>query len=211
VIRLSAIKLNFPVCAHSAPRSSPPISVMPGAADNVLSNASILRHITDFVGFGSWLPVAAVNSSWHKAYKATTRKTVVVPKLFSSSEGDRDHFSSSRTKLYDGSITSYSAVCETPSRLTMAHQHGLDFLQGNWRLQRIAGRAASIEVSVLAHEYGMPYSRQVLVGAIESGDINTIQWLQHEQGCIITSDLRAFAAASGQLHVLKYLASSMLQ
>eukprot|EP00953_Heterococcus_sp_UTEX-ZZ885_P006413 3926-Heterococcus_DN1.PRE.1 len=71
-----------------------PISIMPGVAadnvaagaDNVLSNASILRHIIDFPkkGFGNWLPVAAVNSSWHKAYKATIRRSVYIQELFLS-------------------------------------------------------------------------------------------------------------------------------
>jgi hypothetical protein len=55
---------------------------------------------------------------------------------------------------------------------------------------------------------GMPYSHQVLVGAVESGNIITLQWLHKEQGCAITSDLSCFAAASGQLGVLKYLAAN---
>jgi hypothetical protein len=127
---------------------------MPGVADTVLSNASILRHITDFVGFGNWLPVAAVNSSWHKAYKATTKRPVYVPELRLLFDTGSDQYSFSRSKSYHGSITSYGAVCESLSRLTMAHQHGLGFQHDDWRLQRIAGRAASVQVLVLAHEYG---------------------------------------------------------
>jgi hypothetical protein len=193
-----------------------PISIMPGVAadnvaagaDNVLSNASILRHIIDFVGFGNWLPVAAVNSSWHKAYKATIRRSVYIQELFLSCDSSSGQYSSSRTNLYAASCTSYSAACESLSRLTMAHQYGLGFQHDDWRFQRIAGRAASIEVLVLAHEFGMPYSHQVLVGAVESDNINVLQWLHNEQSCAITSDLSYFAAASGQLDVLKYLAAN---
>eukprot|EP00953_Heterococcus_sp_UTEX-ZZ885_P001080 1095-Heterococcus_DN1.PRE.2 len=142
---------------------------MPGvAADNVLSDASILRHITSFVGFGNWLPVAAVNSSWHEAYKATITRPVYVSELRLLFDTGSDQYSFSRTNLYAASCTSYSAACESLSRLTMAHQHGLGFQHDDLRLQRIAGRTASIEILVLAHECGMPYSHQVLVGAAES-------------------------------------------
>jgi hypothetical protein len=176
-------------------------------ADNVLSNASILRHIIGFVGFGNWLPVAAVNSSWHEAYKATIRRSVYIQELFLSCDSSSDQYSFSRTNFHAASCTSYSAACESLSRLTMAHQHGLGFQHDDWRFQRIAGRAASIEVLVLAHESGMPYSHQVLMGAVESGNINVLQWLHNEQSCAITSDLSYFAAASGRIKVLDWLLS----
>jgi hypothetical protein len=89
--------------------------------------------------------------------------------------------------------------------MSMAQQHGLNFLYDNWQLQRIAGRRASIEILTLAHDYGMPYSHQVMVGAIESGSINTLQWSHNKQGCAITAVLSCFAAASGHIYVLNWL------
>jgi hypothetical protein len=147
---------------------------MPGvAADNVLSNASTLRHITGFVGFGHWLPVAAVNSSWHKAYSSSI-DMVKVYQLPRTCDIDRfNKCSIFFDRNYGARSTSYSAVCKSLSTLAMAQQHGLGFLHDDWRLQRIAGRTASIEVLIQAHEYGMPYSHQVVVGAVESGNISS--------------------------------------
>jgi hypothetical protein len=174
-------------------------------ADNVLSDASILRHIIGFVDFGYWLPVAAVNSSWHKAYSSSI-KVVKVHQLLRTCDADRfDRSFIFFNRNYGARSTSYSAVCKSLSTLAMAQQHGLIFQLDDWRLQRIAGRTASIEVLVMAHEFGMPYSHQVLVGAAESGNINTLQWLHNEQGCAITSDLSCFAAASGCINVLDWL------
>jgi hypothetical protein len=157
-----------------------------------------------FVGFGHWLPLAAVSSGWLKAYKATIKRPVYIQKILSSYDSSSNQLSFSE-EVYDVRHTSYSAVCEYLSSLTMAQQHGLDFGHDGWRLQRIAGRKASNEVLILAHNYGMPFSHQVMIGAIESGSINTLQWLHNEQGCAITSDLSYFAAASGYIHVLNWL------
>jgi hypothetical protein len=158
-----------------------------------------------------WLLASGCSSqqTWHKAYSASSM--VKVHQLLRTCDTDRfNKCFNFFDRNYGARSTSYSAVCASLSTLAMAQQHGMRIRLDDWRLQRIAGRTASIKLLIQAHEYGMPYSHQVLVGAVESGDINTMQCLHNEQGCAITSDLSAFAAASGHIHVLNWLLNTWI-
>jgi hypothetical protein len=131
--------------------------------------------------------------------------------------------------------TLISAVFESPSRLSMAVQCGLQ-LTTNHAMQYIAGLYASIPTLELAEELGMTFCNSVVDGAADFGRVSIVNYLlqgrQHlvrgvdgyraaqngdadmlkcltQNGCMFTSSTCNTAATSGQLLALQYILSTL--
>jgi hypothetical protein len=113
---------------------------------NPLQQAGILQRVLDYVGLGQCCFVAEVSSLWRDLYSRVT--------------------SSSKSRLLGSNfedsfpcvpqITLMSAVFEAPSRVRLAHAHGLDCATTAY--ERAAGMHADIATVAAAHELGMSYS-----------------------------------------------------
>ena len=97
--------------------------------------------------------------------------------------------------------TSYRAVFESASRLTLAVQCGLVLN----RLQYEAGRYASIEVLQAALSLGLLMTGDVVRGAVHSGVLSKSQWLADEQKVALSDDLADETAKTGSVEIMQWL------
>jgi hypothetical protein len=75
----------------------------------------------------------------------------------------------------------------------------------NYKLQRLAGRTAAIDVLKVAHNLGLAFTAHVMRGAAESGSIDKIQWLHTEHNCPFPTNITHSAARVGDVRLLKWL------
>jgi hypothetical protein len=149
-----------------------------------------------YVGIGHYLYLSEVSRSWVAAYK----KLPLVEIAMLSEYGEP-----SKTKYCSSYYTFYSDAFASEPRLRLAQDRGLHLKADNFKLQRMAGRSASIDVLKVAHDLGLPLTAHVMRGAAESGSIDKIQWLHTEHGCPFPADITHFAARVGDVRLLKWL------
>ncbi|KAG5181183.1 hypothetical protein JKP88DRAFT_279037 [Tribonema minus] len=121
----------------------------------VLASPDLLASIVDFMGCGHWLFVAPVSRSWRTAYMSVTERQQSVPCVC---------------------VTVGPAAVETPERLEMALEHGIDvpILTSTYSAQEAAGASGSMEVILRLCHLGMPISCAALLGAACARHIGTL-------------------------------------
>jgi hypothetical protein len=186
-----------------------------------LAERGILQHVLGYLGPGHWLFAALVSRGWQQAYL----KVPVHQMISSSPVACVPH------------MTLYSAAVASAARLTLAGQLGLDFSCKS--LQRAAGRWGDKATIDLVVKPGMSWY-YVLVGALLSRSVDTLQWLVEELDCplpeaewslrtaafggctdilaylkqrgmTLTEDLVEYAALNGQWSALQYLRNEGLE
>eukprot|EP00953_Heterococcus_sp_UTEX-ZZ885_P035568 18359-Heterococcus_DN1.PRE.1 len=100
-----------------------------------------------------------------------------------------------------GWCTSYAAVFPSVSRLQLAVCDSAGFylrhrfhLRGNGKVERAAGKHASIQMIETAVGLGLELTCNVTQGAIESRDVEKLRWLHTEQQCPLPQGATLIAA-----------------
>jgi hypothetical protein len=160
-----------------------------------LDTAGILLHMLNILGPGHHLFVSAVSKAWRDSY-------VKVP---SAQMAGLNHYYEQQAVLYDirSHTTLFSAIFSAPAMTNLASSCGLAF--DCWKLQGIAGRVADIPTLRAAHELGLAFTSEVLIGAAESGSTLKLQWLHAEQACQLPAASAHYAARHGSIDVLRWL------
>eukprot|EP00953_Heterococcus_sp_UTEX-ZZ885_P015936 8976-Heterococcus_DN1.PRE.1 len=120
---------------------------------------STLPLIIDYVGIGHWMFLSEISHSWLKAYKKLRYQEIATL----SESGLPGGF-----KILTKCCTCYSAAFASESRLRLAQSRGLHLEADSYKLQRMAGRSASIDVLKVAHDLGLVFTAHVMRGAAES-------------------------------------------
>jgi hypothetical protein len=98
-------------------------------------------------------------------------------------------------------MTLFSSVLATPSRVKLAHESGLSCnLAVYWRA---AGRHAEVATLKAAHELGMHYTRTTMAGAAECNKLAEVQYL-YRQGCKWPEGLLESASESGYFELERW-------
>jgi hypothetical protein len=169
-----------------------------GQLTDPLSDAGILQHVLDFLCTRSYLHSAAVSSLWKQCYEKVTLDAARKASL---------------TRRFGGRLvhevpreTAYSAVFQSVATLTWAYTSGLKLDDPKQScLQYAAGRHASLLTLVVAHEFGLPMSGQVLAGAVASGREPIVDFLYTTHHCPVTYDIASSPAKKGNISMLRYL------
>eukprot|EP00953_Heterococcus_sp_UTEX-ZZ885_P015932 8975-Heterococcus_DN1.PRE.1 len=140
--------------------------------------------------------LSEISHSWLKAYKKLRYQEIATL----SESGLPGGF-----KILTKCCTCYSAAFASESRLRLAQSRGLHLEADSYKLQRMAGRSASIDVLKVAHDLGLVFTAHVMRGAAESGSIDKIQWLHTEHNCPFPTNITYFAARVGDVRLLKWL------
>jgi hypothetical protein len=77
-------------------------------------------------------------------------------------------------------MTLYSSVFASPSRVKLAHESGLRCT--SLAYGHAAGSYADIATLATAHELGMPYTADTMIGAGKCNKLAEIQYM-HSEGC----------------------------
>jgi hypothetical protein len=99
-------------------------------------------------------------------------------------------------------MTLFSATVASTARLTLALEMGLDCTSN--ALQLAAGKWGSEASIMRAVEAGMP-GTYVTVGALQSRNLSTLQWLVEEVGLLLPDSALSAAAFGGCTDILAYL------
>jgi hypothetical protein len=160
-----------------------------------LKDPSILLHILSILGPGQHLFISAVSRAWRESYE----------RVGSVQMAGINHQYTNQAVLH--TITSKTTLCSaifgSPAAVRLAHDCGLAF--DNWKLQRMAGRAAGILTLQAAQEVGLELTDTVLIGAAEAASVAMLQLLHTQQGCKLPEDICAWAARSGSVDTLRWL------
>jgi Ankyrin repeats (3 copies) len=149
----------------------------------------------NFLGPGQHLFISAVSKAWKESY--TRVDSAKVPELVFA------YYDEAALLTITPKMTLYSAVYSAASRVNLAHECGLDF--DNWKLQRIAGRAADISILQAAVEIGLQLTVEVLKGAAEATSVPKLQWLHIEQERPLPYNICDIAARCGSIDALRWL------
>jgi hypothetical protein len=165
-------------------------------ATSPLEDAGILLHVLDILGPGHHLFISAVSTAWREGYG----------RIDSVQVAGLAHGYADAADLYTitSETTLYSAVFASAGRAYLAHKCGLTF-DNVQRIERIAGRVGDIPTLQAAHELGLAFTDEVLIGAAESGSMLKLQWLQLHNRCELPDNICNYAARSGTIDVLKWL------
>jgi hypothetical protein len=106
--------------------------------------------------------------------------------------------------------TSYSVVFSTVPLLRMACDSGALSL-GSSETQFNAGRHGTAATLEAAHTLGMPWSREVVKGAVRSGCVSQLQWVRAQRCMPLPADAAELAAASGSVPMLRLLQQKGVQ
>jgi hypothetical protein len=99
-------------------------------------------------------------------------------------------------------MTLYSTIFTSTSILKLALENGVSLSSAS--CQHAAGRHASTEVLLAAHELGMEYSVEIMMGATRCNRLSVLQFLR-AQGCPWHSKVSSIAAERGELESLRWL------
>jgi hypothetical protein len=162
-----------------------------------LQQLGVLQLVMCFVGQKEYLYMSLVNSTWSAEYQVMV---LTMPCEHS--------FHASR-------CTSYAAIFPSVSRLQLSvcDSAGLYLrhrfhLRGDGRVERAAGKYASIETIKTAVGLGLELTCNVTQGAIESRDLDKLRWLHTEQQCPLPQDATLIAAKAKSVGVLRWLQES---
>jgi hypothetical protein len=161
------------------------------AADssNPLQQPGILQCVLDHVGPGHWSFLAEVCSLWKDLYLRVASKQVQVTKH-------------SEKITCVPQMTSFSAVFASPARVRLAQALGLRY--DTPQSQRAAGMHAGIATLAAAHELGMQYTHEAMLGAAHCNEVAVVQFL-HARGCTFDTQVSCAAAARGHTNMCAYL------
>jgi hypothetical protein len=195
MLRLHVLSLS--IWLFAPPSSSPSITAMGATFSgssakctstfrDVLGNDGILQHIFGFVGAGHWLFLAKVSKQWKRVYSRV--RSLSLKSRFRDWE---------RSISCSSTQTLCSAAFAAASTLRLAYECGLELgaaadkeprsLHHRWLLTR-AGEYADINILQLAHNLGMPWTKEVAVGVVQSKCLAKLQWLYPQLHSIIDDD-----------------------
>eukprot|EP00953_Heterococcus_sp_UTEX-ZZ885_P015433 8692-Heterococcus_DN1.PRE.1 len=154
-----------------------------------LDDAGILLHVLNNLGPGHHLFISAVSTAWTESYKRVAN--VQMAGLVDAYHDEPVmHMVRPQTTLCSVVFTSAALV-------RLAHECGLTF--DSEKLQRMAGKFASVVTLKEAHELGLQLTRAVLNGAAEAASVPVLQWLYCDQGCVLPHELDYYAGRSGSI------------
>jgi hypothetical protein len=165
---------------------------------SLLRQPGILRHVLSYVGPGSWCFLSTVCSWLKEAYVSLS--AAAVAKL-------TEHAAYKAAIMCIPQMTLLSSVFESPLRLRLAHQQ-FELTLTSRQCQFAAGYHADIDTLTVAHELGMAYTTDVLLGAARAGALSKLQWLcaQCSQQELRSIDRVAWMAAkAGSIPMLKWV------
>jgi Ankyrin repeats (3 copies) len=178
------------------PSSHVPLQNHKAAEQNdPLNEPGILLQILDYVGLGSWLFTALVNSEWKQLYERVVSH---------EAEGVNEDGTLKKVKC-NLKTTLASAAFFSTARARFAHEYGLNLAGGKHALQCIAGRSGSTNVLTLLRELGLPFTASVACGAADARSMSKLIWLQFVQNCPLTTDVADYASTRGDIAMLQYL------
>jgi hypothetical protein len=113
-------------------------------------------------------------------------------------------------KHHKGCCTSNAAAFESACRLELANAAGFSFKDYTKQSSRAraAGRHADIRTLQLAVELGLQLTRLVVEGAVESNDVQKLEWLRTDQHCCLPQDVTLVAARARSADILRWLQQS---
>jgi hypothetical protein len=158
---------------------------------NPLLEPSVLQHILGHVGPGHWFFLSTVSSLWRDTYAKLAPREIQV----------RNRLTRSVVTCVP-QMTLFSAVFESPSRVRLAHESGVNFSTRSFQLA--AGRHGTVDSLMTAHELGMEYSLGVMEGAAACNSISVLHCL-HKEDCPWSMQISAAAARRGDLEMLHWL------
>jgi F-box domain len=194
---------------------------------NFLAEFGILQHVLKHLGPGHWLSAALVSKAWRQAY-------LQVPEHHVIGAGP----TSPRIPVVCApQMTLYSAAVASASRLAFVHAAGVDV--NGTSLQFAAGKWGETAMLRAAVQRGMTRQAAMVMGALQSRYLSTLQWLLEDddfllrlpdealqiaafggcpkilawlkqRGMTLTADLLQSAACNGRFDVLQYLRSEGL-
>jgi hypothetical protein len=161
-----------------------------------LENAGILLHVLNILGPGHHLFISAVSKACRETYKRVDN--VQIARINCS------YYIAADKSTVTSKMTLYSAVFSSASRVRLAHEDGLMFEDRFNFLHRVAGKAADVPTLQAAHELGLAFTAEVLIGAAEDASLPKLHWLHMYQGCGLPPLLNNFAARSGSIDTLRW-------
>jgi hypothetical protein len=99
-------------------------------------------------------------------------------------------------------MTLYSAVFASPSRVRLAHAHGVSCSTAKYR--QAAARHGTIESLAAAREIGMQYNACTMESAAQCNLLPVLQFL-HADGCPWDRRVPSAAASRGDLEILRWV------
>jgi hypothetical protein len=161
--------------------------------DNPLFIPALLEAVLAYAGASEGAYITTVNRSWAACHV----------RLMALAGGD----STCSQHINHARCTAWRAVFASPARVRFAYDCGLD-LDGehDYDLQRCAGRHASVDTLLVAHELGLPINAHVMHGVAESQDdlpkLACLRLRHHHQFPYGIADT---AAAAGNIKILRWL------
>eukprot|EP00953_Heterococcus_sp_UTEX-ZZ885_P005693 3530-Heterococcus_DN1.PRE.5 len=159
-----------------------------------LDSEAVVQQVLSYVGPGQWLICALVSKKWHELYAE-------VQSIKQEVKGDLDRWLS-RSCTIIASMTLYSAVFASASRVELARSCGLKLRSRERRLQLAAGRHGDAETLLAARKLGMPWADCLLNSIAEQRDLAKLQVLYETKKCRLPIDISAYAACSGSTKLL---------
>jgi hypothetical protein len=156
--------------------------------EEALSNAGILQYIFSYEGPGSWLFISPVCKLWKELYEQLNPAP-----LQASYPHANIH------------TTAFECVFQSPSRLRLACEHGLQAYFATELLQLKAGLRCDVPTLLAAQELGLQVSDSLISCAAGSGRLDVLQLLHVEQGMQLPANVSNGAAALARVDVLLWL------
>jgi hypothetical protein len=157
-------------------------------------DAGILLHVLNTLGPGQHLFISAVSKAWKESYERVA--SVQMAGVTHSYDNP------AQSCTITPQTTLCSAVFRSPALVRLAHECGLIFI--NEKLQRIAGRFASVATLKAAHELGLQLTGAVLISAAEAASVPVLQWLHCDEGCVLPFEFDFYAGRSGSIDLFRW-------
>jgi Ankyrin repeat len=103
------------------------------------------------------------------------------------------------------SQTLIAAAFDSPSKLRLAAECGLQSKDGTFSLQYLAGRYADPPALRVAKELDIELNEDTLAGAIHSGRVSIVNYLIQEQHCTVYRNCGGYSARIGDVDMLQCL------
>jgi hypothetical protein len=208
--RLAAESEQLGALKHSESRCNTMFIKAFQAADRVnwdscpiFSNPDLRKLMFEYVGGRQWLVMGAVCKRWQLFYKLLCfQRQARLRSALNAKSGVPITYA--HIERHDSRKTAYSAVFAAVPMLQMAANSGV--LQLDRReAQFNAGRHGIQSTLAAAHTLGMPWSEHVVEGAVTSGCVSQLQWVQAQRCVPLPAGVAELAAENGSVPMLAHL------
>jgi hypothetical protein len=160
---------------------------------NPLYEIGILQQVIGHVGPGEWLFLSTVSSLWRDLYASLADVKKQSPGNYK------------KVITCTATMTLYSSVFASPSRVRLAHELGIDCSEDSYKLA--AGMHGTVQTLAAAYELGMSFSAVTMLGAAECNQLSVVQFLR-ARGCAWDWKVTGAAVRRGNFEMLLWLRRS---